>query len=96
MNTRTRLIDIDRIGEALKDIGEGQIVVGFFPKSRLFEKDSYTVRFPLEGTAGVFASADTLSGALVKALAERAEKQREIAEEAEIRAEIESRRKKVA
>jgi hypothetical protein len=97
MNSREILEALDRAGEALAGLGEPSIVFGRHDNSDIGSGVSFSCRLDLAGTTGVQASSrEGWSSALVKALAARADKQRELEEEAEIRAEIEARRSRKA
>lgn len=69
------------------------VVLGFFPASDTGIANSYSARLDCPGVpCGIYAcSPNGWSAALVKALADRSDKMRELEREAAIRAEIEVR-----
>lgn len=87
MTRKERLAALDRAGELLKQIGE-DFSIRFRRADSMIPRDRFTVTVECPGKPfGIVASADTATGALIKALAEKSDKLAEIA----IRDEIEAR-----
>ena len=83
---------LNDLGEILNQLGEQNVVVGYFGADECLTTDRFTARVSLPGTHGITAIGSTLAGAFFNALADRSAKEAEMAEEEEIRREVEARR----
>lgn len=87
----TLLSDLDKLGEAVKRLGENGIILGYFAPGPLRLQERFTARIELEGTPGVHGSGASYSEAVRNAFAQREEDARRLEIEAQIRAEVERR-----